>query len=229
MTLRDDLTIRPDGPAADSRDMVAVHDMFRRQFKALPDLLASAPQDRPDDVRVVTAHAQFLITLLHAHHDGEDVIAWPRIEARGGDEPRALAETMTLQHEQIDAALTHLATAVADLAAHPSRAGAIVAADAARSALEIVQEHLALEEARVLVLIDHYLTQEEWAAVAGHGMENLDESMFPVMFGMLLEDMSPRMYDIFSAAIPEPVIGPMTAAGPPAYAQYLSQLQAAIA
>lgn len=229
MTLENDLAIRPNGPAADSRDMVAVHDMFRRQFRALPDLLASARHDRPDDVHVVTDHAQFLIAVLHAHHGGEDAIVWPRIEARGGDESRALAEAMTRQHEQIDTALTHLVAAITDLAAKPSRVGAAAAAEAARAALATIEEHLALEESQMLALIDRYLTHEEWAAVGGHGLDSLDESMFPVMFGMLLEDMSPQMYDIFSAAVPEPVIGHMTTAGPTAYAEHHSRLQAAIA
>lgn len=89
LTLHHDLAVRPDDPAADSRDMVAVHDVFHRQFRKLVGLLASAPHDRPNDVQVLTNQAQLLMTIFHANHGGEDAIVWPRNKARGGDEPSA--------------------------------------------------------------------------------------------------------------------------------------------
>jgi hemerythrin-like domain-containing protein len=226
--MTENLALRPEGPAADSRDMVAVHDMFRRQFRRLPELLAAVPVEDPARVRVVTDHAAFLTTILHAHHGGEDAVVWPRITARASAEDLALTATMLAQHERIDRALEDAATATAALAAEPSEQAREAAVAAVRAALPPIEEHLALEEAEVLRLIDRFLTQDEWAATAGHGMDSLPPEMFPVMFGMLLEDMGPQMYAIFSGPIPDEVIVPMTEAGPLAYGEYRARLEAAV-
>jgi hemerythrin-like domain-containing protein len=226
--MTENLTVRPAGPAADSRDMVAVHDMFRRQYAALPALLAAVPVAEPDRVRVVTDHATFLSTVLHAHHGGEDAVVWPRILARGEGPDRALAETMAAQHDRIDAALDALADATRALAETPSERTRRAAVAATEAAIPAIEEHLALEEAQMLALIDRYLTQDEWAATAGHGMESLAPELFPVMFGMLLEDMSEEMYAIFSGPVPDEVMVPMRTAGPAAYAEHRARLEAAV-
>lgn len=43
-------------PMADSRDMFVVHDMFRRQFKAIPGLVSEVPEGDAAQVAIVAGH-----------------------------------------------------------------------------------------------------------------------------------------------------------------------------
>jgi DUF438 domain-containing protein len=223
-----DLTTRPEGPDADTRDMVPVHDMFRRQFRWLPELLESVPVDDRDRVRVVTDHAAFLTMLLHAHHGSEDAVVWPRVEARGQGADIELSEIMEAQHERIDHALQTLDRTTAALAEAPSAATREAAATAAREAVPTLEEHLALEEAEMLVVIERHLTQAEWDTVAGHSLATVEEAMFPVLFGMVLEDITAEKLAAFSHPIPPDLMAAMSEAGPAAYAAHRARLQEAI-
>ena len=64
---------------ADSRDMLVIHQMFRRQFKAIPGLVSAVPEGEPAKVAVVADHVTWMVAFLHAHHQGEDELVWPRL------------------------------------------------------------------------------------------------------------------------------------------------------
>ena len=46
MTLKEAAVVRSQ-PMADSRDTIVVHDMFRREFNAIPGLVSGVPEDDP--------------------------------------------------------------------------------------------------------------------------------------------------------------------------------------
>ncbi|NBE98591.1 FAD-binding protein [Nonomuraea sp. KC401] len=214
-------------PPADSRDMVAVHDMYRREFDRLRALLAAVPVDRTTSVRRVTDHGTFLIELLHAHHGSEDALVWPKLTARDPDGTRALTATMTAQHEAVDRRLRDTEESLAALAARPGEERRDDALNALDALIPPLREHLALEEAEALALIDRHLTAGEWAEVGGMGLAEVPPERVPVMFGMLLDGVSQEMYDVFAAAVPAEVLTAMAQAGPPAWAGYLAELRTA--
>jgi hemerythrin-like domain-containing protein len=100
---------------------------------------------------------------------------------------------MQSDHDAIDAALAAARKAVAELVTDASEEHRTSAGEAIVNATTVIDRHLALEESDMLTFIDRYLTQDEWASVPGHGLEELAPEVFPVMFGMLLEDMTPQI------------------------------------
>ncbi|MFV2214414.1 FAD-binding protein [Actinomadura sp. LOL_016] len=212
-------------PRADSRDMVAVHDMYRREFDRLRTLVAAVPT--AGAVRRVTDHGAFLIDLLHAHHGSEDALVWPKLAARDPSGTRALTSTMTAQHEEVDRRLRDVETSLAALAAHPGEDRRDAALDALDALIPPLREHLALEEAEALAFIDRHLTAGEWAEVGGMGLAAIPPERVPVMFGMLLDGVSQEMYEVFAAAVPAEVLTAMAQAGPPAWSAYLAELRTA--
>ncbi|MEV5825038.1 FAD-binding protein [Spirillospora sp. NPDC052242] len=218
-------------PRADSRDMVAVHDMYRREFDRLRALVAALPVTGPPDVperaRRITGHGTFLIELLHAHHGSEDALVWPKLAARDPAGTGALTAVMTAQHEEVDRRLRAVEASLAALAARPGEERRKDVLDALDAMIPPLREHLALEEAEALALIDRHLTAGEWAEVGGMGLAAVPPERVPVMFGMLLDGVSAEMYAVFAAAVPAEVLDAMAQAGPPAWAAVLADLRAA--
>jgi hypothetical protein len=64
----------PDGAQA---NICAIHDKHRREFRALPGLVA----DGTDDARVDTIadHVTFVMQLPHANHDSGNDLVWPKV------------------------------------------------------------------------------------------------------------------------------------------------------
>jgi hypothetical protein len=82
-------------PMADSRDMFVVHDMFRREFKAIPGLVSEVPEGDGAQVTIVADHVVWMVTFLHAHHHGEDLFIWPKLLERVPVKIDPLIFTMT--------------------------------------------------------------------------------------------------------------------------------------
>src|ERR1700710_3114974 len=88
----------PEGPYADTRRMLEVHAMFRREFAPVPALIAGVPPDDQERTDVVADHIQFLCTVLHEHHTLEDEFLWPKLKNRGAEEVAAISLLMESQH-----------------------------------------------------------------------------------------------------------------------------------
>jgi hypothetical protein len=83
---------------ADSRDMYAVHIMFRREFAALQELVRRVPAGDRARTRIVADHVAFITDLLHVHHSSEDAHCWPIVAARDPQDVAPIVELMELQH-----------------------------------------------------------------------------------------------------------------------------------
>src|SRR3954468_12710824 len=90
---------------ADVRDMYLAHALFRREFGRLPELILSVADGDKTGAETVGSHVAMLCNLLHLHHEGEDLILWPKLAARGGADADAIVPTMEKQHQIIEAAL----------------------------------------------------------------------------------------------------------------------------
>ena len=79
-------------PMADTRDMHMAHAALRREFRLLPDVIRSVAPGDTRRAEVVGAHAALMCRVLHAHHEGEDRLLWPKLRGargRGGGGHRA--------------------------------------------------------------------------------------------------------------------------------------------
>jgi hemerythrin-like domain-containing protein len=204
---------------ADSRDMYAVHTLFRREYAALPELVHGVA---PSDTRrreTVADHVQFLITLLHAHHRGEDDLLWPKLIERSTD-VAPLVERMEQQHENLDRALQDAEAGLGRWRASGTGADRDVLRDAIAALIPAMVEHLDLEEAKVLPLIDRHLTHREWSAVGSSTMSKLPKKMLPVAFGMALYEADAEMYQIMKDTLPAVPFAIFSFLGPRAFARH---------
>jgi hemerythrin-like domain-containing protein len=214
-------------PMADSGDMIVIHDMFRREFKAIPGLVSGVPEGDAAKVAIVADHVAWMVTFLHAHHEGEDLMVWPRLLERVPAEIDPLIETMETQHAGLAEALDDLKAKAADWRTTSAAGERDVLAGAATDLLLRIAEHLDLEERKVLSLIDQYLTEKEWKEVGGHGLKKMSFGQLTVAFGMILNEATPQQVKIMRDTIPRAPWTLFSFIGPRAYVKYAARLRSA--
>jgi hemerythrin-like domain-containing protein len=214
-------------PMADSRDMIVVHTMFRRQFAAIPRLVSEVAAGDRDQVSIVADHVAWMVEFLHAHHEGEDMMVWPRLIERCPTEVEPLIFTMESQHHALALALDDLAARASDWRTSAAVENRDALAEAATELLVRIAEHLDLEELRVLSLIDKYLTEKEWKQVGGSGLKKMSFGQLKVAFGMILDDAPPAYVQTMRDTIPCAPWLLFSVLGPRAYAKYAKRLHGA--
>jgi hemerythrin-like domain-containing protein len=216
-----------DHAPADSRDMYAMHAMLRRELAELPEYVATvAPGDRRH-AEVVAGHIDFVAMILHVHHEGEDILVWPKLAERVPAAAAPVLAAMQAEHAGIDRGLTALTDAAASWRAKPDVAHREAVVDALRELAPVVDSHLAAEEADALVLIDTYLSAPEWAEVGMHGIAHLQPEQFPLFFGMLLHDLDPELYRVLRATLPPDLFAELSVSGPQEYDRHRRRLATA--
>jgi hemerythrin-like domain-containing protein len=214
-------------PMADSRDMIVIHNMFRREFKAIPSLVSGVPEGDAAKVAIVADHVTWMVAFLHGHHEGEDEMVWPRLLERVPGETDPLIFTMEAQHEGLAKALDDLAARAAEWSTTCTAPDRDAVAVAATDLLPRIAEHLDLEERKVLSLIDRYLTQKEWAQVGGSGLKKFSFSKLKVAFGMILFEATPEQVQTMRDTIPRVPWIIFSLLGPRAYLKYAARLRSA--
>ena len=171
-------------PLANASDMAVVHAMFRREFGLMPGLVrATAPADLPR-VTLVADHVALLIKVLETHHTGEDEHVWPRLRDRAPQQLAPLIAVMEGQHHAIHGHLAQVAEALAAWRQDPSAESGQALAQAAEEQLPVMHEHLALEEERVVPLIEQYITAAEYGAMVQGSSHAFPQDKLPLAFGM---------------------------------------------
>jgi len=66
----------------DTRDMVLVHRVFRREFGLLPLMVRGVADGDVRAAARVARHAREMTDALHHHHHNEDELLWPRLLER---------------------------------------------------------------------------------------------------------------------------------------------------
>jgi hemerythrin-like domain-containing protein len=214
-------------PMADSRDMIVVHDMFRREFVAIPGLVGEVPEGDRAQVAIVADHVEWMVTFLHAHHEGEDLLVWPRLLDRVPTTIDPLIYTMEAQHHGLAKALDDLGAKAAAWRTTCCVQERDAVAGAATELLGRIAEHLDLEEREVLTLIDSYLTEKEWAQVGGSGLKKMSFGQLTVAFGMILHGATPEQVQIMRGTLPRIPWTIFSLVGPRAYVKYAARLHTA--
>ena len=152
----------------DTREMIVVHNAFRRLFGDLPGLIRHVAEgDIARAARLCSTVAE-LTTGLEHHHTGEDELLWPKLLDRIGPECGTVLRAEE-QHERV-----HELLELAQLQVQPFRAAARRADREALAATlteldTVLCEHMADEERDVLPLVEEHLTVAEWAALGERG------------------------------------------------------------
>jgi hypothetical protein len=87
-----------------------------------------------------------------------------------------------------------------------------------------MSEHLAVEEERVVPLIEKYVTQAEYVRVAQEQGAEVPPDKLPVMFGMFMYEAEPAVIDLAVAEMPAEVQPVIRDLAPKAYAAYAAEL-----
>lgn len=87
-----------------------------------------------------------------------------------------------------------------------------------------MKEHLALEEERVVPLIEEYVTQAEYARVAQDQAADTPPEKLPICFGMFMYETAPEVIDVVVADMPAEVQPIIRDLAPNAYAAYAQEL-----
>jgi deazaflavin-dependent oxidoreductase (nitroreductase family) len=165
-----------------------------------------------------------MVTFLHTHHEGEDLLVWPKLLERGPDEIDPLVHMMEAQHAGVASALDDLAAKVAEWRRTSAVQDRTAVALAATDLLPRIAEHLDLEERTMLPLIDTYLTEKEWKQIGGHGLKAMSFGQLKVAFGTILYDTTPEQVRIMRDTIPRLPWVLFSVVGPRAYAKYITRL-----
>jgi hemerythrin-like domain-containing protein len=170
----------------DTRDMVMVHNTFRRCFGDLPGLVRGVAAGDTERAAVVADFFTEVATGLHHHHTNEDEYLWPMLL----DRVPADQEFVLRAEEQHQRVAGLLETAQAQVGAF--RAGARVEIRDAFAATLIALdaalcEHMADEERYILPLAEANLTVAEWEGLGERGRAGMPKDRMLVQVGYLVE------------------------------------------
>jgi hypothetical protein len=211
-------------PLADARDMFAAHTMFRREFGLMPGLVRAVATGDKQRSALVAGHVAMVSTILNHHHSGEDAYVWPPLRERCPEECAPLVVVMESQHHAIHNGLLQVAQAGEAWRDSASADARHALAGAIDRLLPVMNEHLAVEEERVVPLIEKYVTQAEYAHVAQEQGAEVPPDKLPAVFGMFMYEAEPAAIDLAVAEMPAEVQPIIRDLAPTAYAAYANEL-----
>lgn len=198
MTFTDNRAEHPD-----TYDMALVHNCFRRNFAALPELVAAVgAKDAARAGRVVEFLRGFTAA-LHHHHSGEDELMWPVLLQRVPTDSATVLR-MEEQHERMAELIGRVESQATDFAA----AADPIVRDRLASTLATlsvaVDEHLTEEETEILPIVERVMTVPEWEAIGDRGRSSLSKARLLVFLGYILHEAPADQKRRFLAAMPVP-------------------------
>ena len=185
----------------DTRDMVVVHRVFRREFRLLPQLVGRTTPGDTERAALVADWVGERADFLHHHHTNEDELVWPRLRERAPLDD-ALVAVMERQHGVVARLLELLPALVERWRLEPSVANREVL----RLALEEIPtplcEHLDLEEQAVLPLVREHLGAAEYGELGERGRAATPPSRMPIVLGAMLEEATDEERAMLLAGLP---------------------------
>ncbi|QIQ07250.1 hemerythrin domain-containing protein [Streptomyces liangshanensis] len=203
---------------ADVRDMYTAHVMLRREFRLLPGLVRGVPPGDIKRAKIVATHAEKICLVLHLHHEGEDLVLWPLLLERGGEQTSAIVPTMEEQHHGIETALRDVTELLAAWK-ESARGGELLAASCETLSARL-QEHMAMEEERILPLVEEHVTAAEWAQLGEHGLNGTPKQDLPLVLGMVMYEGDPLVLKEILSKAPLAARLVMPFVGPRVYARH---------
>ena len=191
-------------PRPNTRDMLGIHQVFRDAFGLAPQLVGSVCNDHFDRVDAVASYYANVLAMLHAHHEGEDELIWPRLLERAPEQAELIAR-MQSDHAGLLEALSESERRLADWRAEPDidRGASLAAALATLGVL--CAAHFDEEERKVLPLAAEVCTVEEWGELPGHAMRSFTGDRIWLVLGLVQEQMTIEARAEMEAAMPAPV------------------------
>lgn len=210
--------------SVNTRDMEIVHRVLRRESRLLVELVAAVAPGDTARAKVIADHFRVYRVGLHNHHEGEDELLWPPLLSRV-DLEADIVLRMQAQHERIAATLARLDAAVPawEATAGADERDTLVAALAEHHA--VLLNHLDDEEATLLPLAAKHITEQEWASLGDHLVNNTPKPTLLTLFGAVLEDADPAERATVLSGLPASVRVIWHVIGRPRYARHIRRVR----
>lgn len=160
----------------DAFEMALVHSIFRNELQSAPDLVRSVRPGQRGRANRVASHTKNVLAALHHHHMAEDELLWQKLHDRMPQCAEDI-QRMETEHEFIAKAVVGVELRLAEWIAATnstrhfaiqSRASQMLVSEI-RALGELVSDHLAAEEERIVPLINENMSDAEWRAVTERG------------------------------------------------------------
>lgn len=151
-------------PVADLDMNQIIHAAVRRDLARMETALRAFP-DR-DGARAADLRRAWgaLWSQLRRHHELEDEHVWPYVRTLGVVDP-AVVDAMEAEHHAMAAACEVATAGIDAVAADPTTAHAVAAADAVAEAARVTDSHLEHEERAITPVIQERMETPEWKAI----------------------------------------------------------------
>jgi iron-sulfur cluster repair protein YtfE (RIC family) len=177
--------------------------------------------DRAVGATGLAAYWSCLAQQLHHHHTIEDVEVFPYVRSALGDRADAVMDAMGAEHTAIDAAQDDAQAAVQALLREPTAGRASTLASRLRTFQDVVQSHLAHEEAEAIPLILEGFDERYWLAFMGRRQQDPGADTF---LPWVLEGAPAPAVAEVTGALPPPVRELLVTQWEPAHAARVNAL-----
>lgn len=206
----------------DVTDMVAVHRVFRDVFGAAPALVGGVTDGDADRRALIANFYDNILKFLHVHHAGEDELVFPLLRERCAAQ-RDLVDRVAGQHRDVDDLLATAERGVAGWAG----GGPTTAAEASTALVALgakLTEHLDAEEQELLPLCAANLSEPEWGALPGHGMQHFEGDKIWLILGLIRQRFTQEQRDHMLAHMPPPAVEMWTGFGENAFNELIAEV-----
>jgi hemerythrin-like domain-containing protein len=207
----------------DTSDMIAVHDVFRRVLSTAGDVVGRVGAGDDDQVAVVASYFANVLAFLHVHHEGEDLLLWPKLLDRVSD--GGLVSRIAAQHDDVNGALRTAELRLGEWAAGPTVRHVSALVTALTTLDLLLRPHLAEEETLILPLAAQHISADEWAELPAHGVANFSGDKLWLILGLILEAMTPEQVTGLLAGMPAPVLEFWTSFGRPQFESFIATVR----
>jgi hemerythrin-like domain-containing protein len=202
---------------AETRNMKAIHIVFRREFGLLPDLVQSAAPGDEERAKIIADHIRLVGHTLRHHHQAEDEVLWPLLLARAPKEVDPVVHVAEGHHQRLDTLLEGTEARLAAWASSAAGDDRDALAVALGELAVVLFEHMGLEERLVLPVVERHLFTSEWEMMVQLSVAEIAPQDLPLIFGMAL-------YESGEEIVPEPLRADILPVAPGMYADYAERL-----
>jgi iron-sulfur cluster repair protein YtfE (RIC family) len=187
----------------DAREMLMVHNMFRREFLLAAGLVRRVIEGDDERAKTVGGHLEFMTNALHTHHGFEDRLIWPMLRERCPEDAIPDIARVADQHAALESGIAEVTESLAawrcDAAADPRDR----LASALDRLLPNLLQHMDFEEEYVVPVMAKHITKQEWDTLLQVVAADLPAPDMPLEFGMMMYEAEPEIVELAVCNMPD--------------------------
>lgn len=184
--------------------MRRVHRFFLWAYDEAPGLVRSVPAGDTDRAAYVGEVLGNFDKVLHVHHEGEDLLMYPRLSERAPACALHVAQ-MLEHHRQVTQRLQSIEPVRLRWLETGDRKTGEELAERYEDLKSLLNVHLRREVTEVMPAVDRVMTEKEIDALGQHGVEQFDKKFLVGYLGMVLATNPPADRKELFKEIPLPV------------------------